>query len=1844
MTLINYYLLSHSKARLGWLMVGLLLSFCNGCIFAATETWDGGGADNNWMTDANWADNTRPLAGDDLVFAGSTRTNPCVNNYTAGTIFNSITFSNTAGVYNITGNSITLTGGITNNDGSDQTIALAITIGSTHAINAANGDIVLSGIISGSGSLVKTGTNDLTLSGVNTYSGSTTITAGRLEYTADSALSGTGAIVLNGGTLYHVHVSALPNSLSVTASSTIESNDGDDITFSSNSISWTAGTLSLTRTGGAFPREVNFSGSGFNYGGGFILDANSRLVFTNTSGSQTFSGVISGTGDTTTSAVQRIGVGGTTILSNTNTYTSPTDVADGTLLVTGTVPSATTVGSGDVLGGSGTISASVTLSAGATIAPGTGGTTISTLSTGAITCNATSTYSVDINGTSADRITSTGTFTCAGTLTVASVASPTLSQSYIIASGTSVTGTFAGLADGERFAQQGRIFQINYSSTQVTLTDVTNARVWDGGGADDNWMTAANWVGDVAPVAGEDLLFTGSVRLTPNNNFTSTNFGSLYFDSTAGNFDLTGNQMSYSGSIVSGGGTQKISLPIVMNTTRTVAVMAGTLELAGVISGAGGVTKTGAASLICTGVNTYAGDTTITAGKLQYSADNVLNGTGGIILNGGTLYYAHTSTISRALTVSGNSTIEASGGQDITFSSNSISWSSGTLSLIAASTTRSVAFSGSGFTYGGDINIDSKSRLRFSNSSGSQLFSGVISGSGTGGISVQRNQAGGSTTLSGANTFTLRADVTGGTLFITGSQSGNAQVASGAFLGGTGTITGTMTLNAGSTIFPGTGGTTIGTLSTGAVTCNATSTYSVDIDGTTADRITSTGAFACNGTLTVASVANPIPGQVYTIASGTSVSDTFSGLANNATFVAHGRTWVINYTGTTVTLTDTPQTRTWDGGGGNDLWSTAANWSGDVAPLVDDYLVFAGTTRLTPSNDYTADTRFGSITFNNTAGAFTLSGNRITLGGSITNSDADAQTISLPIILSATRTIDAASGSIVLSGIISGTGGLTKAGANQLTLSGSSANTYSGLTTVNAGRLHLNKSSGVNAIPGNLTNAGGQITFNSTLLNQIADTCVFTQSGSGSVMNGTGYQANYFALDETFADISITGGLTQTGLTGGSANVTVTGTTSITGGAGATEFITNSATLLSTAGLSLTAMTGSVEGNANVMGLSGNSTVRQTEVRVGASGLTMNNSNINLRLGALSSSDKGSKLVLDGNLTTTGTAASQIRRDTTAGSHGSVHVELASAAGAATRTFTIGGSGADLTISIPVENGAATPGSIIKAGSGTMTLSAVNTYTGTTAVNSGTLLITGSTSTGAVSVASGATLAGTGTIGGATTVAAGGILAPGTGGTTQGVLNTANVNFSGAGTLSLNLVNGTPNNEGINTTGTFDCSNATLTVASIGSPANGTVYTIINASTAVSGTFTGLANNSLFTQSGRQFRITYNATSVTLTDTQLPVLTSRQTIDFDGNGQIDRIRLTFDQALNTNFTGLTVTVGGTPYTTTAFVDSTPNDAVLDVSITESGSPDTGTTPSVRITGNSTLASNTSGGLVAAEGSATDATDAAAPVLISSTWNDVNPLLTTNAGDTVTLVFSESVTRTSTPISAFNLPVSGDSWGSTAAPADGSGTSITLTLAGSFVLTPGGTYSSAATNAGRASGVFISNGSTMVDAVSLPVTTGLAASARDLVSTTNAISIKWSSGSPTAARPWALSTISLGDPRNTVTDGINLGMSNDSDISVELLIKVGNSTSGWTPHTSAGTNQFLVKALNGTPASPTSAGDYNRTLSGTDQSLINPLYTGQSTGLNLYFQAPTSITVGGGTAQTITVTITAQVPP
>lgn len=68
-------------------VVGLLAVLVNGGIAnAATRTWDGGGADNNWSTAANWSSDTVPGSGDLAVFDGTSTKNSTIDASFAGTI------------------------------------------------------------------------------------------------------------------------------------------------------------------------------------------------------------------------------------------------------------------------------------------------------------------------------------------------------------------------------------------------------------------------------------------------------------------------------------------------------------------------------------------------------------------------------------------------------------------------------------------------------------------------------------------------------------------------------------------------------------------------------------------------------------------------------------------------------------------------------------------------------------------------------------------------------------------------------------------------------------------------------------------------------------------------------------------------------------------------------------------------------------------------------------------------------------------------------------------------------------------------------------------------------------------------------------------------------------------------------------------------------------------------------------------------------------------------------------------------------------------------------------------------------------------------------------------------------------------------------------------------------------------------------------------------------------------------------------------------------------------------------------------------------------------------------
>ena len=202
-------------------------------------------------------------------------------------------------------------------------------------------------------------------------------------------------------------------------------------------------------------------------------------------------------------------------LTGVNTYTGGTTVNDGHLFVNNTTGSGTGFGSvvvnnsgtvpgGTVLGGNGTIgfnvmnSGAVTVNTGATLAPGpTGDGSTGILHTGNLTLALGSTFSVDLEGpvagTDYDQVFVFGAVSIMNAnLALNLVSGLSVGDNlFIVESTGAVTGTFAGLADGTTFTQDGVTFKIDYypsgalgGNVELTVDRVTavpEPSTWVGG-------------------------------------------------------------------------------------------------------------------------------------------------------------------------------------------------------------------------------------------------------------------------------------------------------------------------------------------------------------------------------------------------------------------------------------------------------------------------------------------------------------------------------------------------------------------------------------------------------------------------------------------------------------------------------------------------------------------------------------------------------------------------------------------------------------------------------------------------------------------------------------------------------------------------------------------------------------------------------------------------------------------------------------------------------------------------------------------------------------------------------------------------------------------------------------------------------------------------------------------------------------------------------------------------------------------------------------------------------------------------------------------------------------------
>jgi fibronectin-binding autotransporter adhesin len=259
---------------------------------------------------------------------------------------------------------------------------------------------------------------------------------------------------------------------------------------------------------------------------------------------------------------------------------------------------------------------------------------------------------------------------------------------------------------------------------------------------------------------------------------------------------------------------------------------------------------------------------------------------------------------------------------------------------------------------------------------------------------------------------------------------------------------------------------------------------------------------------------------------------------------------------------------TWTGSNG--LWNAPNAWSTSLGAgaSFSSGLVFAGNTLTSSTNNYASGTAT-SITFNSTAGGFTISGSAVTLTGNVANNSVNTQTIQNNLLLAGNSTFTGTA--ITLTGTLTNSGGnrnLTNnlASGQLLTLGSinlSESNTGRTFTVAGTGSTTITGSIGNGGTgAGNLTKSGagtltiaanngygGTTTVSAGTL-RVAGSGTAFGSGTVSLTNAAGATLDLSGFSQSIG--ALTGGGTTGGnviIGGGTLNVGSANTTTTFGGA-----------------------------------------------------------------------------------------------------------------------------------------------------------------------------------------------------------------------------------------------------------------------------------------------------------------------------------------------------------------------------------------------------------------------------------------------------------------------------------------------------------------------------------------------------------------------------------------------------------------------------------------------------------------------------------------------------------------------
>ncbi len=1162
-----------------------------------------------------------------------------------------------------------------------------------------------------------------------------------------------------------------------------------NLSGTTNSALWVkSGTLILNGAMTAKGATVD-SGTTLQIGNGGTLGAfngdivdNGTLTF-NRSDAAAYGSVISGSGN-----VVKQG-GGELTLSNNNSYSGGTTIAEGTLTAT----AGGALGSGNIdnraylkldaaSASDPFIVADLTTHSGATVEIGAG----STLQANTLTQQDGSTLTADLTATSGPAIRAKNV-NLDGTLNVASPASQEPIRSTddlislaLIESDNAISGDFDGITiNGNAMNPDAFITVVGQKNVNDTHYDLVETLTWYA----DRYNAAIDAHGTFNLADADDSFTVNTVLENVDANsgwngqsLTKTGAGTLILNAEN---TYTGGTLISDGTLVASNvealGTGDITDNAVLELNT-----GGDFDNA--ISGSGQVVKSGDETLTLSGSNTYTGGTIISGGTLVATNvealgtgdvtdnatlelntggdfDNAIGGTGSVVKSGDkTLTLSGANSYTGGTTISGGtlvaSNVEALGSGDVTDNATlelntggDFANNIGGTGSVVKSGDKTLTLSGTNSYTGGTTisggtlvanNVEALGTGDVTNNATLELntggdFDNAISGSG------QVVKSGDKTlTLSGANSYSGATTISGGTLIAThvnalgtGAIDNRASLlldASGQF-----TVTDLTTESGGNTEI-GAGS----TLQATTLTQKSDSTLTINLNGNTVDPVIHAASqVSLAGTLDITGVGDVLDSDP----ASTDDLDTFTLIASDKTIA--GDFEKLTVAGMDADLADfiTVDGRIDDTGKQYEL-TTALTWYADRDDAVTDA---HGTFNLTNADgsfavntvlenvDATLDPASatgwdGTSLIKQGAGTLILNAENTYTGGT-TISGGTLVATNVDALGSGDVTDDATlelNTGGTFDNAIGGSGNVVKSGADTLTLSGS--NSYTGGTTISGGTL---VASNVEAL------GTGDVTNNATLELNTGGDFINNIGGTGRVEK-SGDDTLTLSGSNTY-----TGGTLINGGTLVASNVEALGTGDVTD---------NATLALNTGGTFDNAISGSgqvVKSGDETLTLSGTNsytggttisggTPVATNVEALGSGDVTDDATLELNTGGtFDNAISGSgQVVKSGDKMLTLSGANSYSGGTliSDGTLVASNVE-ALGTGDVTNNATLAlNTGGDFT------NNISGSGQVVKSGDDTLTLSGANSYTGGTTISGGTLVATNVDALGTGDVTNSSTL------------------------------------------------------------------------------------------------------------------------------------------------------------------------------------------------------------------------------------------------------------------------------------------------------------------------------------------------------------------------------------------------------------------------------------------------------------------------------------------------------------------------